>query len=111
MAEQEFVGEIPDMTIEQAEIHMHNFAHSFLSPLVLLGAWRRMKTELAHRDALTTEVERLEAQQATLQEEIRRRQTMRDELSATVELLSKRQHELSTLIAQDAAGMISRSEG
>jgi outer membrane murein-binding lipoprotein Lpp len=99
------VGDVPEMSVEEAEVHMHNFAHSFLSPLVLLGAWRRMKAELAKRDVLSSEIEQLTKQQEQLRTDVERRIQLRNELTSSVEQLAKRQQELSNLIARDAATM------
>lgn len=97
--------EVPEMSVKDAIVHLHNFAHSQLSPLVLLGAVKRAEQMVAEGQEAEKQLSILRQQQELLRRGNERLALTKDELSKAVEELTQRHAAVSKMLSEAVSEM------
>lgn len=95
------------MTVQDAMIHLHNLAHMFQSPLVLVEALKVVEDKAASYKQLSEDVDTLEKMKTELHKECQSLADFKKQLTDDVATLESRQRQLrsqiNTMVAEFTA--------
>lgn len=101
-------GQVSLPTYDEAKVHLHNLAHTFMSPLVLLGALQVVEEKTAAYGELADKVDTLQRQHDKLLQDCTDLEEMQKGLQQSVTGLERRRDALNAELGRIASTFIAQ---